>query len=273
MSPAANNLDAYLDGALSPEDAASFERELAADPALAAEVTLQQRIDASLRELYAVQASSPPVRLDAAAETATTAPVAVLEETESEPHAATRPLFRHSATLRLAMISTVAAAIGIVGAVWLSGIMAGDNTTRFSRPELMAMDYREQVELGFVPSEVCTTNEAFAEWTGKRFRQPMQPAGLPASTTLAGWSYSKSLGGYVGMLLARVNGREVLVFMDVPTGSEAGGKPDQRAAGRVNGLRTFERQLGRVRLIEVTPLEQPMIIDSIVLAPEVTPPA
>jgi anti-sigma factor RsiW len=273
MSPAANNLDAYLDGALSPQDAASFERELAADPALAAEVALQRRIDVSLRELYAVPASSQPVRLDAAAETATAVQVATLVEPESELHAAPRPLIRHSPTLRLAMISAVAAAIGIVGAVWLSGIMAGDSTTRFSRPELMAMDYREQVQLGFVPSEVCTTNEAFAEWTAKRFGQPMQPSGLPASTTLAGWSYSKSLGGYVGMLLARVNGREVLVFMDVPTGSEAGGKSDQRVAGRISGLRTFERHLGKVRLIEVTPLDQPMIVDSIVPAPDAKPPA
>ena len=240
-------LDAFLDGAMSPEQAAEFARTVAADAGLALRVDAARRINGELRRMFAAPAAGAVTRLmEAATKNArlygeTAAPVI------HRPVGAARPV-----RARGRLIGLAAAVLLVVAALVVRFVVLEPDIS------VLALEFERQTEGGFKPGIVCTTNEAFAEWTRAAFGQPLEPRGLASNVELLGWSTSTLVPNYAGLLLARIDGRGVMVVMDKPGDSGGGGD------GTLGKLRTFERRIGKVRLIEVTHLDRPMLVDSIV---------
>lgn len=219
-SPAhADGIDLYLDGQLSPEQAAAFERRMMATPALRAEVEAARSIDTKLRELFVV-----PQHITTAQQTTSV------------------PLWRRRWFASAAAI--VLLAIGYAVSPW----------SRVMPPSALAQAYFAQHDKGFVPEVVCTTPEAFATWTMNKFKEELTPATLPATIKLVGWSKTNLISDYTGVLLAKVDGKEVIVLMDSTMYSK------QPSHTYMHGLHAYETTMGNVRLIEVTPFETTKII-------------
>ena len=235
-----DTLDLYLDGLLSGDALRTFEARVAADPALQRAVAAQRAIDQSLRSEFA------PIGASGIAP-ATSVPAALPFEARS------------SAVSRLPMLR-IAAVIAL--------LVCGAIAYTMSRPlSPLVSTYRATVAAGFVPEVVCTTDEQFAEWTGNAMNVRLVPKALPASIQLVGWSRSTVMSSYTGVLLAKVDGREVLVFME---GTRLGKKAPLSLQGRTDGLYQFESVVptafGPLRLIEVTPFDRPQLAPRIALA-------
>lgn len=113
--------------------------------------------------------------------------------------------------------------------------------------------YAGIVSAGFEPREVCTDDAAFRDWMVRKFGQDLViPEGSPG-VELVGWDYKRVLTTRTGVLLARVEGREVIVLVERREHAE-------RLARRSGGLRVFRRDVGGVALYEVTPMDEARLL-------------
>ena len=258
MSSADFQFDAYLDGTLSPERAAEFERVLATDAGLAKQVSAARRVDAELRQMFAVPAVGAGLGFGTGLGLGSIASNEGRAEGRAEGQQAAAVVHEPAGVIRPARGRGRLVGLVAAGVLMLAAAMVVRFVTAESDDSMLALEFERQTAGGFTPAIVCTTDEAFAEWTRVAFGQPLEPRGLGSNVELLGWSTSNLVPNYAGLLLARVDGKGVMVVMDKP--KELGDAKD----GRLGSLRTFERHIGGVRLIEVTPLEKPMLVDSIV---------
>jgi hypothetical protein len=223
----------YLDGQLENAERLRIEARLAAEPELAKQLAQAREIDDALRTAFAVPASSD------------------IENALALP---AQPVTVHAVrATRPGLLWALAATLALVVTVW--GV-------RFATTKgPLALVYAGQQETNFTPMQVCTTDEAFAEWTRVKLDKALVPGALPASVSLVGWSYASELGGYTPLLIAKVEGHDVLVIMD-----KASVLRDVSTRGTGN-LHVFEQTLGDLRFIEISPLDRPTIIPSVRSAP------
>lgn len=245
-TPADLELLARLDAQESDGDALALEREAHAT------------IDASLARLFA----EPPATL----------PLAL-------PNVLERKL-----SLRWLAIIGGGLAAGIAAVVAMSLITQGPGSPSANpdfRPRLAAeFVYDTSVSMGFRPEWRCESDDEFAIAVRDRLGTAMV---VPLATTgieLVGWGYSDRYGAVIisddtMVLLARVEGEQVVVFVD-----RAGGKVNTNARGSSTALNVFERTVGPLMLVEVTPRSEPGILPAAkLLSPEdaarlpATPPA
>lgn len=219
-----SHLDRYLDGQMTDAERRAFERAVRADPQLRAQLELQWKIEASLSRLFVDSGATPMLPAGGAS---------ALRWTRF------RPLYW-----------SIAAAVLLAAALTVY-LMLGRGP---SGAGPLAEVYRVQLAKGFTPEVVCTTSDEFAKWVNTYFGQPIYPAEQHDGVEFIGWNYAPVIGGNSGVLLARVNGREVIVVMDRKTREK---KPLPPAGG---GLKSFRQEFGSVVLYEVTPLEAPAIL-------------
>lgn len=224
-------VDAYVDGRMSVAERAAFEARLTREPALRAEVAAHQQLEAMLREQYAESPAAGQA-------------IASAGQGDSSGRGGTRRIGR--------WWLGAAAAIAVAVALWQWGLLTPSRQPRVG--DKLVAEYAAQVAGGFVPKEVCTTNEAFVEWTMTAYGIGISPAALPASVQLLGWTKRDTLSSYTGVLLARVDGQEVIVFMD-PSGLEA-----SEASRSGQNLRVFTQRIGGLTLYEVTPSDRPAVL-------------
>jgi hypothetical protein len=213
------SLDEYLDGTLSQESRAAFEKHIAADPSLAAQVRLQRRIDESLGRLFAA-----------------TDRVSVARAPEPR-----RLSFRP-------MIWSIAAVLTLAAAVALYFGMFG------SRSGPLDPLYQAQLASHFVPAQVCTTGPEFAKWVKDYYGQALYPADDHPGVEFVGWNYGRAVSPSSGVLLAKVDGKEVIVVVDRKA-REKSPLPPARS-----GLHSFRQEYGSLVLYEVTPLDYQAIL-------------
>jgi len=227
-------LERYLDGELDTPQRQSFERELAQDPALRAQVRLQTQIDDSIRR------ANPPVEVSMA----TRGTSAQLTAQDASAPASAAVKRRHSlGVLAIAAVVVLGASAGVYLAFFSTQRAPFDQATEV---------YASIVKSGFVPREVCTDTQAFKDWMVRKHDQAMViPKDLPG-IELVGWDYKRVLTPRTGVLLARVDGREVLVLID--------DRSNARRLGGGDGLHLFRRTLGKVVLYEVSPLDHARLI-------------
>lgn len=214
----------YVEGLLEGEELARFERNLAASPALRAELRAMQSVDASIQRSFA--AHSDPLE---------------------PPHRLPR---RRSALPLIA-----AAAMIAIGAAIAFFVMRPTAPHEFNARDL----YTGFIDAGYQPKWVCADEEEFITYSREHLGQALRPT-PPPSIELVGWAYAeelKTLGfdKYAVVILSRVDGTEVLGVFD-PT---ATGRLPADPKGR---LHIYPQTLGPLTMYEVSPLDAPRLKES-----------
>lgn len=246
-------LDRFLDGAMSPAEAAAFEAQLASSPELMAEFraeqALQQQLNDSLRASFSPRVM-PPLLTNT-------------EQQESFPIKKARSWSRESKML-LALAAAIALIVGVQSYSWLTtpGIPP--------RPTLVAT-YENVVNSGFRPSEVCTTPESFSKWTAARYSTPLASVEKRPGVEFVGWSYSTAISNYTGVLLARVDGKPVVVVLDTIANRDGAGSPCWRNPEDNKIVNVFPMEVGNLILYEITPFDAPRIVDNLAVVANPAP--
>ncbi len=229
-------LERYLDNLLDAPAAARFEEQLRADPALRRAVEAQRALDASLRRSYAPTGVSAASVLEASR-----APIPIAEHAMARRD--TRSWVRIAAAVVLLAAGAVAARYAWVGA----------GPTRVHP----AVAYTQIVADGMKPYEVCTTDEAFAEYTKNRLGRAflVKPT---EGLALIGWSYRADVLKHECVaMLATFQDQPVVVFV---------GKPGQDVAiPRKTGCERVHRgTFHDLVFYEVSKFETPVMINRVV---------
>jgi hypothetical protein len=250
-------LDEYFDGVLTGEDLAAFERALAASPELRAALEAQRSIDASLARLFH---RSGPVALPGQADPPTVAPPMLRLTGEGGPGAAPAATGAAATVGRLSRPISgwwAAAAVmvfGVLAGLYVTGVINVDRWR--AGPSLIAADavYKRKVENDFRPDWVCANDEQFIANTKSMFDEPL----LVQSTDgveVVGWSYYEPvLSSKTAILLAKVDGKEVIVVMDRKENDRKLRLPAS------SGLHDYKQVIGNVVMHEVSPFDRPRVI-------------
>lgn len=241
--PAFDQIDAYLDDALSPSDRAAFEARLNADASLRAELDLARGIDASLNRTH-VPASLPAPSL----------PLATIARTSPTSHRSLRRFWPLAS----------AAAIILVA---LAGYLVYDHFDTGFRRYDPAKFYALAADRHFAPDWTCQNDDEFKDTTRNNVGQAMlvhQDAA--AKLQLVGWAYSKTfrgtpLGPKTIMLFAKVDTDPVIVLVDALS------RDAVIKAAADPKLHVFRRELGNVVLYEITPRSSPAVMDAFYMPP------
>lgn len=255
-------IEAYLDGVLAPSEAAAFEREAAASPTLRHELDrarlCQTRVDSVLSRRFGVAAMAQVARpLNVPGDSLEIRPK---KPTGPRPTAAARSVNRS----QIAMAAAAVVMLAVGGTLIYKDVTHDDFADTGGGRDAHVSPvraYRSAVESGFVPTEVCTTPDAFAAWTKARFGATLRPRPDAAgSVRFAGWSYARVVTEYSGVLLARVNDAQVVLVLDrVEDEKEPAHKCDRNA----EGLSMFRTVVGKFVVYEVTPLATPVVTQSL----------
>lgn len=242
-------LDAYLDGRLSPAEQAAFERQLQQDAALRAQADAQRQIDAAVQRLYAPTGAE---RVFAQVEAALGAKRTLKLR---------RPRWMRWGRIALAamLLITVGGGGGWLFDRWL-------NPRRIEEYEWRSFEtvYNDELATGFQPHWVCKNEQEFVESFQREFGQSLSLKPLPAEIATVGLDYSCSISKFnrYTYLLARVKGKETLVFV-----APLSQKPVPEALeltfwGRKwKNLHVFRKQIGALQLYEVSPFDCPRVLD------------
>ncbi len=240
-------IDAYLDGQMTASERDSFEREIEKDAALREEVDRQTRIDGSLSRLFA--APSAEEVLSRVRERVAGAPARPTE-------AATVGVQARPWLLRGLAIAAVVGIVAVGGwLVWKS---------YFQEPEPMFVlgpwrsfenAYHDTIRDGFEPLWVCETQEQFMETFRYRVGQKLFLDETPGEIQAVGLSYMYTISMDTVVLLARVRGKEVLVFVD----RYLQDKPQELSPD--SGLHLFRDRIGDLVLYELSPFDESCVLE------------
>ncbi len=196
-----DQLDAYLDGLLPPDERVAFEVRLRRHPEILREIEIQDRIDASLVRMFPSAASSEDQ-------------VAELLRTSSKAPQRWRialPLPTSTGIFRVALVG-LAAVLAWIVVVW----QLGEQTSRtpYFQPRPLALVYQEVVDRGFEPYYECREPDRFAATFSRRQGKPLHLKTLPPGSQMLGLSYTGGLTRDTTAMLCRVDGQPVIVFVD-----------------------------------------------------------
>jgi hypothetical protein len=231
------NLDAYLDDALSASERAQMAREISINRELQAEVELQSRIDDSLRRSFS---SAVPEDLLAKLRGSTT------------PERNVPPARRR----RLMLAVTALAAMLVWGVFGWQYLASRSKAPRYNPNAPLATIYETQLAAGFRPKWVCDDDREFASTFLTRQGQGLLLGAMPKDSKMVGLTYCGGISRYTTTMLARVGDAPVMVFVDrISADTHPRLPPGERK------LHLFRKELASLVLYELTPLEQPRVMD------------
>lgn len=239
-------LDDYLDGLLDDEANSRFEERINADRDLQAEIERQTAVTDALQRMCTPQPGVEQRVVGAIRKAAAATPVPIAG-------AKAVPFYRR----RWAIAALLA--LGVIAAWRLAGVI---EQRRLDRDEYgpkpwtsVETYYRDAVKRGFDPEWVCKDDDEFASTFKKRLRQPLLVAATTGPVVGLGLGYANCLTPRTMTYLARVQGKPVVVFVDKL-------KKDTHPKLPPNsGLNLFRKELDRLVLYEVTPLNEPHVLD------------
>ena len=234
-----SNLDLYLDGLLSPTELAAFEEQMKRDPALAAAVEAQRRIDASLRRVMSAP-QTPAV------------PSAAPENYSLRPSLFDR--MRRSPWIAIAAVLIIGVSVWRVWDVYYT--KPDEIAYPGSSPRTMDVIYKVEKDRGMVPMWVCRDDKEFATTFYKNLGSALTFRNPPPNVASLGLSYGNviNLSPRTVYMLFKIDGREVIVFIDKKSN-------DQKPKLSTPGLNLFRREAGEFVLYEMTPLDKPQAFD------------
>lgn len=233
-------LENFLDGLMSPEEAAAFEQQAAGDAALNREIELQKRVDESLGRMFVPPAA--PVDI-----------LALAKSRAAEPESPTVQLAKPAETManrRRTVLTVLAACLSWIVVGWM--VFQGEEEGY--RELALAEIYGNCVDAGFQPKWVCEDDVEFAQTFQKRQGRPLllKP---DSRDVMVGLSYLEGITPETTTMLARVDGEPVLVFVER---LDRDRQPEEPS--RWSGLRLFRRELEDLVMYEVTPLDEPRVM-------------
>ncbi|MEQ8209851.1 MAG: hypothetical protein RH917_08460 [Lacipirellulaceae bacterium] len=248
-------LEAYLDDCMTPEERQAFESEMAGNEQLRQQYDLQQQLDASLGRLFVAPAAPPDILSLADRE----GPTKALNELPDRDQEADKETSKKNRRAIFALLAAIIAWI-IVGV----GIDFDNPKSPYDRLALAEI-YEKSVADGFQPKWVCDDDREFAETFQQRQGVPLllKP---DAQDLMVGLSYLSGVTSRTTTMLARVDGKPVLVFVERLALDT---KPE--APSWSSGLELFRKELGDLVLYEVTPFSEPRVLEHFYI-PETLPP-
>ena len=200
-------IDAYLDGQLSPDEREALEAQLRAQPELAADINMYAQLDSRLKELFPVEQVSD-------------AQVTALLSSQQQPadaavSVAPRESSKSTSQKRGKLLR--AALIGLAASlVWLlfNWQLTVRDTTPFFKAQPVAMVYQEIVRNGFEPYYECREEDRFADTFLRRQGKALRLAPLATGSHMLGLSYAGGLSRNTTAMLCEVEGQRVVVFVD-----------------------------------------------------------
>jgi len=200
-------LDAYFDGLMPPEQREAFEARLRAHPELCQELKLQERINASLQRLFPLEQISDQ-RLSELLQAAL----------PTEPVARQKPDAGRHWTRRRMTRSVLAAGVAlaaVLGWLLIDWQLRSDTTdTIFFEPRPLALVYQEAVNSGFEPYYECHEEDRFRATFFRRQGQELKLADLPEDSRMLGLSYPGGLSRDTTAMLCLVDEQPVMVCVD-----------------------------------------------------------
>lgn len=280
---AAQALERYLDGLMTPEEATAFERYAQADEQLQASIRQQRSIDSALSRLAKEPAGLAEMIDQSIAQAGQSLPMddgsdgsddAGVGRIEPSPLNASgnkkvkRPASPMSDKLKIAVAAVcLLTAMGMWLVNW-QNVFAPDRPSYTSRPrvaQVVAADfYQAQIEAGFKPDWVCDAKRFRETFTYSLKPMSFVESLLPTGAAMAGLSYVYFDDHTALVMLAEVDEEPVLVFADR---AEQADRYEHDAA---SGLYQFKREVSGLVLIEISPRPEPVFLDAII-ADEASP--
>jgi len=229
-------LEAFLDGGRPPEERAALVRALGDEAEIRAAETAQTALDEALGRVYRPTPADEVLRALGLAAAAQPAP---------------RRLLRRAPAWLAAAAAFGLLALGIA----YFGVRSGGSSEgwRMSIAEVYDLHVARDLD----PNRVCTDPQAFAGGVWRKTGQGLLLVDpLPDDVRMTGFARGKAFGRNVLLVLCRVEGKPVVVFL-LPR------HVADREATRVSreGLNVFRRDVGDAAILEVTPLDAPRVLD------------
>jgi hypothetical protein len=264
-------LEMYLDGQLTGERLSTFERRLADDARLGAEVelqrALQRRIDGSLSRQFVAPPFAGVDHLLAPRVNGRAHDDAPVEQSPrlsgglSEDARPQRARSRGVAISRpLAIAAMLALLLGVPAMTWLWWDMLefGRPRVQYADTRAVALDvaYNEQLNAKrFKADWVCKTDDEFSNYFRDRLGQPLKMKPLTGNVADWGVSYTGGITPKTMGVLARIDGQPVVVFVDRRDADKG------ESFSAPCHLNMFRREVGELVLYEVSPFDQPRMLD------------
>lgn len=246
----ANLLDDYLDDRLAPADRAAFEALIASSPELEAECLLQKRLNQTLCNIEALEAGDSAQGIQKFQDRLADA------LPPARPVATSPTMTRHRPIMRWAAILGFAAIVGL--GIWFG---LGQQGAGPGYPDIQIVDvgaiYTHTIEQGFEPDWVCN-DERFTQTIHEKFGETITLASLHTDRRMLGLSYLPRARNGTLMMLGHIKEKPVLVFFDRPNLVEPFYNLDVP-----EGMFIHQRDVGRLRIIEVSTQPQPVFLDSL----------
>lgn len=252
-------IERYLDGTLSPHERREFEQRVQSDSALIEIVERQQAIDASLKRLFQPPEAAGEAALPRSVAAAGRAPYSLNGQADrSDPVSCDNPrrtrlrFFSRANRWRFA-----AALLLLLGGASFLLLRSGPGKVAPPPMVLVSVNraYSDALAGGFAPEWVCETDQQFAMMLYHRLFQAMLLDETPSNVQILGWRYVYSLSPETMMLLTRVEDKPVAILIDqVDHAGQAKFDPGE-------GVNLFQRQVGGLVLLEVTPLDHPAVLE------------
>lgn len=261
-------LEAYLDGVMTPEERTAFEAQLRRHPEVARAVKLQAMMDDTLTNLYA-----PPTITPAEIEALiASSPTSDGKETQSAVAPGTKHGLANSAKTktqhpvvpsnpvapnnrrRLVLVSLAAAvAWAMVGWHFFRG--NGRDVEPYFEQQPLTSVYGTILESGFRPYYECHDADRFATTFQQRQGIALQLKEMPAGTGMLGLSYAGGLSRDTTAILCRVDDQPVIVFVDRIDADSGNEMANQNPAASV-----FRQEVGELVMYEVSPLQASRVL-------------
>lgn len=241
-------LEAFLDGqVVDAADRAACEQRMAGDAQWQQQAALHRSIHAALARHAA---APPPARI-----------AEIVAQTTQSSQAVGVLRRRWWASPRYAIAASVAAAVLLGSAAYMLLNRGGGTVAPPPTPTLipLAAAFERIVKAGFEGEVECdhTKQLIFAASIWRRTDQALAlPMELPAGMTLLGFTKCSCLSYATLMMMARVDGREVVVFFDRRGNADRAGDPPPVESG----LHLHRRDVGAAVLYEISPFESPALL-------------
>ena len=295
QKPDKNLLDAYLDDTLSEEERKVFALKILQDSALQKELELARQIDHSIQGQY-VPPRAPSAELlerlrlktlpegravdnDAPAKnksialnnstplaSATSPQISSSEALHSPSHSSPLSLRKKASNTQKSIIAIAAILAWVVVGFQVSKFWNGNQPKNNPYSAMtMVQAYELRVAKGFVPDWVCETDHEFAKTFYERQGQGLLLDDLPDGTAMLGLAYMPGLAPTSTAMLAEVDKKPVLLFVDKKSLDREIPPPDPKT-----GLFIYRKELKSLVMYEISPFPTARIIDHVVLS-EVPP--